>query len=185
MRSILFLLSGSLLAFAQSAPPVGLEPAWDIGVILDELGANASRVLPPIEKLEPLKWAAKGASETYTAQWQSSREQARAIADTAHALAKNPEHLGPALDLFFRIDALERMLGSLEQGARKYQDVASAQAIEAVFAEGSANRERLRRYIVNLATERERQLDVMDKEAQRCRATLFAPVPSKTTGRKK
>jgi len=37
-------------------------------------------------------------------------------------------------------------------------------------------------YIVNLAAEREHQFEVMDREAQRCRATLMAPPPP---GRKK
>jgi hypothetical protein len=38
---------------------------------------------------------------------------------------------------------------------------------------------------VNLASEREHQFEVMDREAQRCRATLMAPTPPRTSGRKK
>ena len=171
---------------AQSAgPAAGLEPAWDIAVILDEIGANATRLLPELDKLETKSWVAKGASDTYAAQWQSCREQTQALADGAHALAKNPEHLSQALELFFRIEYLDRALGSVEEGARRYQNPASAQSVATVYAEGGANRERLRRYIVNLAADRERQFEVMDKEAQRCRATLMAPTPPKTTGRKK
>ena len=41
-----------------------------------------------------------------------------------------------------------------------------------------ASRDRLQGYIVNLATEREHDLEVMDREAQRCRG-LVSQTPSK------
>ncbi len=155
-------------------------------MILEGIGGNAARLLPALDKVDASSWVAKGASETYVAQWQSSKDQARALADGARALAKNPERLSSALELFFRIEGLERMLGSIEEGARKYQSAKAAQNLLAVYAEGGANRERFRRYMINLATEREHQFEVMDKEAQRCRGTLMAPpLPPKTTGRKK
>lgn len=153
--------------------------------MLNEVGDNASRLLPSLNRMDPKSWVAKGASETYVEQWQSSRDQVRALADGAKALAKNPERLSTSLELFFRIESLDRMLGSVEEGARKYQGAAVAQEVETLYAQGGANRERFRRYIVSLAAERERQFEVMDKEAQRCRAGLTAPAPPKTQGRKK
>ena len=170
---------------AQSSPPAGLEPQWDIAIVLEEIAANAARLLPALDKMDAASWVARGASETYVAQWQSSKEQTRAIADGARALAKNPERLSGALELFFRIEGLERMLGSIGEGARKYQGAQTAQTVAALYAEGGAKRERFRRYMINLSVEREHQFEVMDKEAQRCRATLMAPTPTKTTGRKK
>ena len=84
------------------------------------------------------------------------------------------------------MEALENMLNSLQEGARKYQGPQVAQSLAALFGEGGANRERLRGYIVNLAAQREQQFEVMDREAQRCRATLMAPPPPpKPSGRKK
>ena len=109
-----------------------------------------------------------------------------AIIDEAQALSRNPEKLSGALQLFFRMEGLETMLSSLQEGARKYQSPQVAQSLAALFGEGGANRERLRGYIVNLAAEREHQFEVMDREAQRCRGTLMAPPPPpKTSGRKK
>src|SRR5258705_414491 len=108
-----------------------------------------------------------------------------AIMDGARGLAKNPERLSSALELFFRLEGLERMLGSIAEGARKYQGGQTAQSLAALYAEGGANRERFRGYMINLSVEREHQFEVMDKEAQRCRATLMAPAPPKITGRKK
>jgi len=69
----------------------------------------------------------------------------------AGALAHNPEKLSAGLDVLFRIQALETMIGSLEQGMRKYQTPADAAALAALSAENGANRSRLERYLVNLA----------------------------------
>ena len=191
MRLTLLLCAAAALIQAQSSqaqsspPPAGLEPQWDIAIVLDEIAANGARLLPALDKVDAASWVAKGASDTYVAQWQSCKEQARAIVDGAKALARNAERLSAALELFFRIEGLERMLGSIGEGARKYQGAQTAQTLAALYAEGGANRERFRRYMINLASEREHQFEVMDKEAQRCRATLMAPTPPKTTGRKK
>jgi hypothetical protein len=178
----------AVAAYAQAPSPkqpaVGLEPAWDMAVVLQEISAHAGRLLPVLNQLDAPGWVAKGASDTYVSQLESSRQQTRAVADEAAALARNPEKLSGALQLFFRMEAQETMLNSLEQGARKYQGQQIAQSLGALFGEGGANRERLRAYIVNLAAEREHQFEVMDREAQRCRATLMAPSPP-STGRKK
>jgi hypothetical protein len=187
VRLTLLIFAAAALVPAQTpGPAAGLEPSWDIAVVLNEIGGNASRLLPALSKLDPQAWAAKGASETYAEQLRFSREQASAVADAARSLARNPERLAVSLELTFRMEELERMLLSVQEAARRYQGPGFAQAIEIVYAEGGANRDRFRRYIVNLASERERQFEVMDKEAQRCRATLVAPTPPpRPTGRKK
>jgi hypothetical protein len=97
------------------------------------------------------------------------------MADAARELARNPEQLGLSIDLFIRIQSLEVMLLSLQEGIRKYQTAADAQALAAIEAQNSTNRERFQRYIVNLAAAREQDLKVMDKEAQRCRGLVTAP----------
>ena len=166
--------------------------------MLQEIGAHCGHLLPVLDQLDVPAWVAKGASDTYVAQLESSRQQTRAVADEAAALARNPEKLSGALQLFLRMEALKNMLNSLQEGARKYQGTEVAQSLAALFGEGGANRERLRSYIVNLASQREQQFEVMDREAQRCRGTLMAPppppknpcktpakTPVKTPGRKK
>jgi hypothetical protein len=184
VRLTVLLCAVAAYAQAQSTnvPVAGLEPAWDIAVVLQEIGAHAGRLLPVLDQLDATAWVAKGASDTYAQQLESSRQQTSALANEAIGLSRNPEKLSGALQLFFRMQALETMLNSLEDGARKYQGPQVAQSLSAMFAEGGANRERLRIYIVNLAAEREHQFEVMDREAQRCRATLMAPPPP---GRKK
>ena len=81
------------------------------------------------------------------------------------------------------VAAVETTFYSLEEGIRRYQSPADAQELAALSAENGANRERLQRYIVNLAAEREQEYQVMDKEAQRCRGILTAP--ARRPGRKK
>jgi len=184
----LWACAAALYGQAQPAqqPPAGLEPDWDIGVILQEMSAHAGRLLPVLDRIDVKAWLEKGASDTYAAQLQSSKDQARAFADGARDLARDPEKLSASLELLFRIQGLETMLGSLEEGVRKYQDPAVAQTLASLAAENGQNRDRFQRYIVNLAAEREQQFQVMDREAQRCRGILTVqPAASANPGRKK
>lgn len=171
---ILTCLSFTALLQAQA----GLAPDWDIRVILEEMSAHATRLGPVLTQINAKAWVAKGASDTYATQLQSSKDQARAIADGAKALAKNPEKLAACLELYFRIAGLDDMLRSLEEGVRKYQDPALAQKLAGQAAENGANRNRFQAYIVNLSSQREQECAVMDREAQRCRGILATQPPS-------
>jgi len=142
-------------------------------------------MLPLLNQVDAKGWVGKGASETYADQLQSVKDQTKAFSDGAKALSRNPEKLSASLELLFRIQWLDTMLPSVEEGTRKYQSAQLAQQLAATSAENGANRERFRRYIVNLAAEREHQFEVMDREAQRCRAALAPTAPPKTSGRKK
>jgi len=153
---------------------------WEIAPVMQEISAHGGRLAEALGHIDVKPWIASGAPETYLSQWQSATEQAKALAETAGALAHNPEKLSAGLEVLFRIQALETLTGSLERGMRKYQKPADAEALAALAAENGANRSRLERYLVNLAAEQEQQLLVMDSEAQRCRAALIAPSqPSK------
>ena len=69
----------------------------------------------------------------------------------------------------------------------KYQDPALAQSLASLTADNGANRDRFRTYIVNLARQREQECEIMDKEAQRCRAIVATqppPPPSNSKGKK-
>jgi len=181
---VVLLVAGAAVAGAQTAPNAGpgsgLENSWEIKPVLEELSAHAGRLEVALDKLNPQAWLEKGASDTYSAQLESSKQQARAVGSEAFALAGNPEKLSAALRVLFRIQGLEAMLGSLEEAVRRYQSPADAQALAQLAAEGGANRDRLQQYVVNLAAAREQDLAVMDKEAQRCRAMVTQTTPAKT-----
>jgi len=161
------------LLWAQApATTAGLQPDWDIRAILQEMSDHAGRLAPVLNQVNAAAWTEKGASETYAAQLQSSKDQARTIAGDAKKLALNPEKLSACLELYFRVQALEEMMHSLADGIRKYQDPALAETLTSLSAENGANRNRLQTYIVNLAAQREQECAVMDREAQRCRSVV-------------
>jgi len=168
---------------AAPQQPAGLESDWDMAAVLQEMSTHATRLLPALDHADAKLWIEKGAPETYAAQLQSCKDQAQALANGAKALARNPETLSAALEVLFREQGLETMLGSVAEAMRKYQSADSAQELVALTAEGGANRDRLQQYVVNLAAEREKEYQVMDKEAQRCRGMVLAAPP--TTAKKK
>jgi len=164
--TILLVLLGAATVQAQT-------PATDLRPILDNISAQAKRLIPILEQIDPNVWVtAKGAPDQYVHQWHSSQDQLKALlSDTANA-GKDPEKLSVALQTYFRVQAIQTMLQSLVEGIRRYQNSALADLLAGVAAEGSSDRERFQQYIVNLATEREEMFGIMDHEAQRCRSVL-------------
>jgi uncharacterized membrane protein len=63
---------------------------------------------------------------------------------------------------------------------RKYQNPALASIMQSVIAENSTNRDRLRQYLQDLATQKEQEFEVADREAQRCRAAMLQQPAPKT-----
>ncbi len=163
-------------------PPAGLETSWEIAPVIQEIGAQAGRLLPALDHVDARAWLDRGASETYLEQLQSSREQALALQEESQRLARNPERLAGGMALLFRLEGLDLMLMSLEEGMRKYDHPRDAEALASLRAQSDSSRDRFERYLVQLAANQERQLRVMDEEAQRCRALVTAP---KTAGRKR
>jgi len=176
---LIFACAGAFSARTQlPATPqqaAGLESDWDIAVVLKEMGMHADRLLPALDRADAKLWTSKGAPAAYAAQLQSSKEQAHALSDSAKVLADNPEALSAELQVLFREQSLEATLGSVAEAMRKYQSPQLAQDLVALTAEGGAGRDRLERYVVNLAAEQEKKYHVMDQEAQRCRAAVLAP----------
>jgi hypothetical protein len=171
---------------AQTQTAAGLETPWEIAPVLLAMSDHSMRLLAVLDRFDANTWLEKGASPTYAEQLQSCKEQVKAVADTARTLSRNPEQLAASLELLIRMQSLDTMLASLEEVIRKYQDPARAQDLVGLEAENGANRDRFQQYLVSLAADREHALQVMDKEAQRCRSLLALPAsaPSKT-GKKK
>ena len=70
MKFILLILSAT--AGLQAQAP-GAQP--EISKAILAIAANADRLMPMMEQIKPGDWVAKGASETYVAQWKTSEEQ--------------------------------------------------------------------------------------------------------------
>ena len=168
-----FLIMGAAWLAPLRAQTNGIAPEWDIGKTFAAIAADADRLAPYLDQIQPQQWLAKGAPDAYIAQWKQCQIQNKAVADTARTLSRNPEKLTANLELLFRIGSLDRMLVSLGEGVRKYQNPAVADLLHGVIAQGTANREKLQQYIFDLAGEREQQFRVADSEAQRCRGFLM------------
>ena len=162
-------LFGSTLCFAQTT---GVAPEWDVRKTLDALVNETGKLEPIFHQIRPNEWVKAGAPDTYAVQFDSLRVQNQAIAQDAKNLLQKPADILPLLQLVFRIHAFDVSLRSIEEGLRKYQNPSLADLLIGVASEGAASRERLQQYALEVATEREQQFSVADREAQRCRSSL-------------
>ena len=171
---------------ASAGPQAGVETEWDLRKLLDALVAGAARLKPLMDQVNPQNWADKQGAANYLPQWKSAQNEIQYLTHSTQELAKEPERLTLALETYFRLQAIQNAIGSLNEGVRTYQNPAVADLLQGAVAENSTNRERLKAYITELAQTKEQELKIMDKEAQRCRGMLTrqpTPAPSKP-GRK-
>ena len=143
----------------------------EVAVLLSRISQRAARLEPMLDQLHPNDWIAKGAPDTYLAQWNSIRQQFTAIQNDLSGLSHS-EGLTDSMKALFRIQAANAALGSLMGGVRKYQNPALADLIESVAAEGTGDIDRFEQHLVEMADARDQQFTLVDREAQRCRATL-------------
>ncbi len=172
----------ALVPLAISAqPPAGLTPAWEFQKTLDALVAQAKRLTPMIEEIRVKEWQAKGAPSSYSEQHTAVRNQLQYLLQTAQSLKAHPDQMASALETFLRLQSLESLLDSLSQGVRRYQNPALADLLQGVIAENDNNRQLFRSYLVELVSNKEAELKIMNEEAQRCRGALIrqtaAPQP--------
>jgi hypothetical protein len=171
------LFSGIVFALAASQctaqQPAGLETPWDVRTILANLTKDTTDLKPVLDNLTPQQWyEKKGAPSTYILQLQTAQQQLRDVVVTNNALAQQTESLPLALDDYFRLEALDVSIRSLEQGARKYADRSTADHLSRLIARNFTNRERFRDYIRDLALSAEQNFKIADREAQRCRGMI-------------
>jgi hypothetical protein len=166
------------------APPAaedqGVASEWDARKLIDALTTQAQHLKPIIDQVQPAGWLSKGAPDAYVAQWNSAQAQLKYLISASDAFSRQPERLPLGLDTYFRMLAVDSTLGSLTEGVRKYQNPALASIMQSVIAENSNNRDRLRQYLQDLATQKEEEFKVADREAQRCRAALLQQPAPKT-----
>ena len=177
----LLLLGASVfLASGQELIPAdGVTPEWHIRSDMASLAATIRRLQPLMDSLRPDAWTANGAPPAYSQQLQSSRRSVAQIVLATDQLARKPERLTLALDVFFRLQHAEAILGSVRDAVRKYQDDAAANELETVLADLANAREKLRQHVADLAVDQEDMFQVVNHEAQRCRTSLtIEPVDS-------
>ena len=183
---VFFLCAGMALAQSASAPkkttPQGVPEEWDVRTLVENLKTQAQRLKPILDQIQPETWVSRGAPGEYVTTWKTSETELGYLLQLTDSLAKQPDRLTVALDTYFRMQSMDLMLGSLLEGIRKYQNPAVAELVQGVMNENSGNRDRLREYLRELATEKEQEFEIADKEAQRCRGTLMRQPPPPSTG---
>ncbi len=166
--SLLPLLSPLLRAQAG-----GVSTEWDARKMLDALTLQTQHFKSVVARVKPDGWVANGAPQTYVTQWTTTQNEINYMLASIDALGKQPERLPLALDAYFRMLAMESTFTSVIEGIRKYQNPAIADLLQGVVNENSANRDKLRQFLTDLATQKEQEFQVVDKEAQRCRGVLM------------
>src|SRR5262245_54170238 len=169
MKSGLGLLALAIPPLCAGAQQAGIPTEWDVQKLVQSIASQSARVQPLVDQIRPKDWVAAGASDTYVQQWSSARSQAESLKISSDNLVREPARLTAALDTYFRLQNLEAVMTSLIDGVRKYQNPALADLLRGVLSESNSSRQQLRQYLVDLASIKEQEFQVMDQEAQRCR----------------
>ena len=176
--SLSLLLSTSFFLFSPAAgaqSQKGVETEWDVRSLLASLTTQAKRLQPILDQIKPEGWTK--APDGYLMQWRVSQKEVGYLVTSAQNLQKEPERLTLALDVYFRMMAMESTLNSLADGIRKYYNPAVADLLKDVMRQNSANREKLKLFVIDLANTKEQEFKVVDEEAQRCRGILSRQTP--------
>ncbi len=183
---------------AQQPPPGAPHPPADPSEIASAANAVSQRsahLTPIFEQVHAADWVAKGAPEAYVQEWASLEEQNRAvqadmtgiarIMDAKQTDANQDVALTEILQALFRVHRFDSDLAELLKPLRRYQNPALGDLMESVAAGDQTGIEKLQQYSLDLAGEKDRQLDLVDKEAQRCRSMLAGqPVARPAAARK-
>jgi hypothetical protein len=170
--------------------PVVLEPA-EVTAIAQQISRRSDQLKPMLDQVHAADWVAKGAPEAYIAQWSSLTEQNLAIETDMTTVEQRPAAMSEIMKALFRVHRFDSDLDRLLKAVRRYQNPALADLIESVAPADQNGVVKLQQYVLDLASEKERLLDVEDKEAQRCRSELANQPPArpaaarKTTGNPK
>jgi len=179
MKYFIFLLCAGIALTQPASTPKpktaqqGVPEEWDVRTMLQNLKSRAQRLKPILDQIQPEAWVSSGAPGEYVTQWKTAETELGYLMQLTDSLSKQPDRLPLALDTYFRIESMDLMLGSLMEGIRKYQNPAVAELVQGIMYENSGDRDRLREYVRELATEKEQEFQIADREAQRCRGTLM------------
>lgn len=170
----------SLVLFAQAATPVapsaaGAPADWDIRPRIQKLGQSVGRLKPVFDQINPGSWTVEGGPDAYQRQQKACVD---GLANVQNAVARwtaQPDKLSLMLETLIRIESMDQQAISLSQGIRKYQNPAVADILDSMLNTLSGDLEWLRSQSLEMAQQQEKELDVAQKEAQRCRTQILQP----------
>jgi len=163
--------------FGQSSG-TGVTAAWDVRGQIRTQVAHIKELEALLRNAEPNMWAENGAPDAYVSQLRSAKTSMEQLVVAADTLARDPEKLQPALETYFQMEHVEFLLGSLREAIRKYQSPELADRLTQLLGQSTVDRNRLRQQIRDVAAEHEQEFQIVNEEAQRCRATLTKETPA-------
>jgi hypothetical protein len=160
----------------------GLESPEAARAIVAAVLKQDEQLRPILTSLNPQEWyEKKGAPSTYVIQWQTGQRELGDLDAAARLFSQKIDDMPAALDLYFRLEAIDTTARAVNEGAQRYADRAAADQLTQFVARNFDSRQRFRDYLRELATSIEQNFKIADEEAQRCRAAqskMPAPCPS-------
>lgn len=153
-------------------------PDWEVREAAAALEKHTKVIEGLLNQLRPEEWVAQGASQLYVEQAKQAKQFNSYLTQQAQTLAREPDKLTVVLDTFFRLDHVQALLDSVTAGTRRYQNPALADLLFSAISQNSTTREKLKEYTQQLAADREKEWEIANREAQRCRASLAKRPPA-------
>ena len=181
MHVLRFLFCCLLIGQAAIAQD-GIAPVWDVKAMLQQLVDQMARYRTTVDKLPVVDWVnQKQASQTYLRQQEVVLGEVGNLNLVATRLNQAPEKLSLALDIYFRLQAIESMTAALADGASKFESQETANMLNQLVGDNSSLRLKLRQYVLDLSANKEQEYAIAEREAERCQAELnrnpLAPIP--------
>ena len=162
---------------AATQAPAGAAPDWDQRPRIEKLGKDLAMLKPVLDRIDPGTWTVEGGPEAYQRQHKACLQDLSNVQNAIARWAAQPDRLSLMLETLVRIENLNLQAVSLSQGIRRYQNPAIADLLDSVLASLAGGLDWLRSQSLEMAQQREKELDVALKEAQRCRTQLLPPRP--------
>jgi len=136
----------------------GFPPEWEVRDSLTALVAQVQRLRPLMEAVKPEEWSrqARLGGRTRHNGSPSPRKWTTWPGQPAE-LAAEPERLTVALETYLRMQSLDAVLASLNEGVRKYQNPRWRTSFTGRATDCENQRQILGQYIVRLAAAKEQQ----------------------------
>lgn len=157
----------------------GVAPDWELKPKAEKIAQDAAPLRPLLEQIDPSKWDVPGGNAAYVRQNRESLEAIGHLQNVAQRLAATPTRLTIALEALLRVEHFVSQVQSFAEGVRRYQNPAVAEVLESELVRPMASRDWLRTHVTELAATREKEWEVAEKEAQKCREQTQRQGPRK------
>lgn len=174
-----FIAAALIGSFSCLTAQEGTVPRWEIIEVAESLSENARHIQTILGKVRPKEWIQDGAPQGYVDQYATLQADIKNLALSAQGLAREPEKLSTTINTFLWLDRVGSMVSSLAAGVREYQNAAVADLLTTARDRTTAAEDKLKEYMKQRAVDQEAELEIADREAQRCRGDLLKQPPSR------